>query len=470
MMTTSAPSEIEERLRAALSARAELVQPEDLAPLTPVAEVRPRWQSPWVLLATAAAVLLVLGVVFQGVGGRERSDRLAPQPAPPRLELPADVGRDWKADDVSTPAHLDLDGDGVKEKVDFLAEPTKDFDGRTRLQTTLSSTGEEAYGLAELGTTIGINALAPIDADADGDQELVLYRDDRQVVGGGGHPLVFDLRDGLLVQAVVEDADLLVRGESVVPDSETEYFDLVQVRNYWVEDGSLHSSRSVGAYARGNMMLLTPRSYVLDTWEWSLDDEGLLTRGETGCLIQGFDSRRECGADPVDTPVSLPVERASYVGAGETVEFGLQYGFSARIEAGTDASTLVLGVADAQTLRRAIDVPDPLLGTTQPTSVFFDGASVVITSASDPSLVQVLTQDDDRMVVMDPVGEIELTNDDDQRTWLTDNGNVLSAVAAEGDAWVLWEWVMVSRTEIAAMPWGTVCIDDVDDPTSMRGC
>ena len=51
---------------------------------------------------------------------------------------------------------------------------------------------------------------------------------------------------------------------------------------------------------------------------------------------------------------------------------------------------------------------------------------MVVTSASDPSVVQVLTQDDDRMVVMDPVGEIELTNDDDQRTWLTENGAVLS--------------------------------------------
>jgi hypothetical protein len=29
---------------------------------------------------------------------------------------------------------------------------------------------------------------------------------------------------------------------------------------------------------------------------------------------------------------------------------------------------------------------------------------------------------------------------------------------------------MVSRTEIAALPWGTVCIDDVDDPTSITAC
>lgn len=272
------------------------------------------------------------------------------------------------------------------------------------------------------------------------------------------------------MEAVALDPDLLVRGESVVPGSETEHYDLVHVHDYWVEDGSLRSSRSVGAYARGNMMRLTPRAYVLDTWEWSLDDEGLLSRGETGCLVQDFDSRRACGADPADTPVSVPVERASYVGAGETVEFGELYGFSARIEDGTAGPTLVLGVADAQTLRRAIDVPDPLLATTQPISVFFDEASVVVTSASDPSVVQVLVQDDDRVLVLDPVGEIELTNDDGQRTWLTDDGGVLSAVDAGDGTWVLWQWTRVSRTEIAAMPWGTVCFDDVDEPTSIRAC
>ena len=59
------------------------------------------------------------------------------------------------------------------------------------------------------------------------------------------------------------------------------------------------------------------------------------------------------------------------------------------------------------------------------------------------------------MVLMDPVGRSTLTNDDDQRTWLTENGAVLSAVAADDGAWELWQWVMVSRTEIAALPWGT---------------
>jgi hypothetical protein len=82
---------------------------------------------------------------------------------------------------------------------------------------------------------------------------------------------------------------------------------------------------------------------------------------------------------------------------------------------------------------------------------------------------EVLVQGEDRMVVMEPVGEIDLVGDGEQRTWLTENGAVLSAIP-DGDAWSLWTWTMVSRTEIAALPWGTVCIDDVDAPTSIRVC
>jgi hypothetical protein len=71
---------------------------------------------------------------------------------------------------------------------------------------------------------------------------------------------------------------------------------------------------------------------------------------------------------------------------------------------------------------------------------------------------------------MDPVGEIDLVNEGDQRTWLTENGAVLTAIADGEGAWALWQWSMVSRTEIAALPWGTVCIDDIDAPTSVIAC
>ena len=159
--TPEMQSDIEQRLRAALSARAELVRPEDLAPLAPVVALRPRWQSPWVLLATAAVVLLVLGVVFQGLARDPRSDGSRRSRTSRGVELPPDVGRDWEPDDLSTARPPRPRRRREKEKVDFLGEPTKKFDGRIRLQTTLSSTGEEAYGIAELGTTIGTSRPRP---------------------------------------------------------------------------------------------------------------------------------------------------------------------------------------------------------------------------------------------------------------------------------------------------------------------
>ena len=466
MTTTPHLPDIEERLRAALAARAELVQPEDLAPLATVTTLRPRWQAPWVLLATAAAVLLVLGIVVQGVGGRQRSDDVAPRPDDPQVVLPDDVGRDWKADDLSSVARLDLDGDGTEERVRFLSEPTKDFDGRVRLETTISSTGEEAYGIAEPGSTIGVSPLDPIDADGDGDQELVLYYDD---LANGGHPLVFDLRDGLLVQAVAQDPELLARGQVTVPGSETEFYDLVHVHDYWIKDGRLMSSRSRDAYARGPMTLFAPRVSVIDTWEWRLDEDGVLRHSEAGCLLQDNVRRRPCGDEPADAVPGLPVTRASYAEVGETVDFSSGYGFSARLEGAGDPSLVVEG-GDGRVIRQPVELPQPLLGRTAPMSVFADGASLVLTSRMDPALMEVLAQDADRMVRLDPVGEIELTNHTYQRTWLTDQGALLSAVADGEGGWVLWQWMMVSRTEMAALPWGTVCFDDIDAPTSVLAC
>ena len=458
-------STTEERLRAALTARAEQVGAEDLAPLSPVVQLRPRWQSPWALLATAAVVLLVLGVVVRSVGSDPRSDRIAPEPNPdaPRIELPADVGREWKADDYANPARLDLDGDGAKETVEFLGEPTKKSNGRTRLQTTLSSTGEEAYGIADLGTTIGTSALPPIDADGDGDQELVLYRD--ELYSGpvvGNHPIVFDLRDGLLVQAAVEDPELLVRGEVPVAGDATEFYEMVRPHDYWIEDGRLFSARSVDAFASGNMTTMRPETYVMDAWEWELGEDDVLRPVEAGCRAQGPESLVVCTPGQVDTlPVVSPVS-ATTIGVGEQADYDNGgYRFTARLEAVADPSLVVEG-DDGRTINHGLEVGDPQVNVQPPTGIFFDGASLVLTSGSDPSYVEVLVQDGDRFRILEPVGEIGLSADDGSRTWLTRNGALVTVVPGEDDSWEAWQWVMVSRTEMAAFPTGTVCFDDVD--------
>lgn len=461
--TPGTPSPVEDLLRAALASRAEQVQPEHLEPLAPVVALRPRWQSPWVLLATAAAVLLVLGVVFQGLGGRSsRSDDVAPRPDAPRVDLPADVGRDWAAVDQATPARLDLDGDGVDEEVVFRGEPTKKFDGRIRLETTLSTTGDEAYGIAELGTTIGTTALDPIDADRDGDQELVLYYDDLAAgPGGGGYPVVLDLREGLLVQAAVEDPELLVRGQVPEPGEGTEHYEMVRVHDYGVEDGGLWSSRSVNAYAAGSMSLFRPERSLVDTWEWVLDEDDVLRPEEAGCRVQTGDALTECEPGQVDGPPVVGPKVTDVVGVGEQAEFDDGYAFTARIDAVADPSLVVEG-ADGRTLYVGLEVAEPEILTTQPTSLFYDGASVVVTSGADPAHVEVLVQDGDQMRALTPVGEVPLENDGAVRTWLTESGALVSVVMQEDDTWQAWEWMWVSPTEMAAFPTGTVCFADVD--------
>ena len=484
MSTTDMPPEladIEARLRAALTARAEQVQPEDLAQLAIVVAPRPRWQSPWVLLTTAAAVLLVIGVVFQGMGGNPRSDRIAPQPDAPTIDLPADIGRDWDPDDLSKPARLDLDGDGTMERVEFLAEPAEEHDGRTRVQTTLSSTGEEAYGLVELGTTIGVGALDPIDADSDGDQELVLYTTD--VDGGPGapfEPVVLDLRDGLLVRAVPEDPELLASGDVVVPGSETQHYDRVHVQTFRVEGATLVSTRSVNAFARsaGSMTMLVPETYVMDTYEWTLDDQGVLRAGEQGCLVQVPEGTRPCDADSADDLPYVATESTDTIGVGEQVALedgGL--GYRARVE-DDGGPNLVIDGPGADGSSYALNAPEPRVHVVSPASlVGFDAASAYVTSATDPGVVEIVAQTADQagLVGLRPVGEVPLgtgTDADgrDYRTWLTENGSVVTMVAGGDGSWESWQWVRDGQTDIAALPTGTVCFDDVTDPASLRRC
>jgi hypothetical protein len=480
-MSTTDTHDIEERLRAALTARAELVQPQDLRPLAPVTELRPHWQSPWVLVATAAVVLLVLGVLFRGFDPDPRSDRLAPRPDQPRVTLPPDVGRDWKADDLSAPARLDLDGDGRKEKVEFLAEPSEQYDGRTRLQTTLSSTGEEAYGIAQLATTIGTYALDPIDADGDGDQELVLLHEDDGSQGPGGisYPMVFDLRDGLLVQMVAEDPELLRSGYVPVPGSVTTYYDLVHVQSFSVDGGTLVSTRSRSAFARGNMTLLRPETSVADRYEWTLDDDGVLHASDPGCVVLVPESTSECGPDAADDLPYVTSESTGTIGVGEEAALedgGL--GYRVRVTTEGDVPGLVVDGPGADGSTFALDVPDPQVHVVSPTHlVANDAASVFVTSATDPEAMQVVVQTFDQagLVALRPVGEIAFgtgtTRDGrDHRTWLTASGSVVSVVEGDDGSWEAWQWVRVGDLTMAAFPWGTICFDDVEDPTTGRAC
>jgi hypothetical protein len=123
---------------------------------------------------------------------------------------------------------------------------------------------------------------------------------------------------------------------------------------------------------------------------------------------------------------------------------------------------------------------EPLLFTTQPTGLFYDGASVLVASGDgdEPVAHQVLVQHRDRMVPLEPVGEVPLgtgyTDEARQfRTWLTSDGDLVTAVAATADEtgpWDVYSWVMVDGRSMVAAPRDTVCFDDPEDPATARRC
>jgi hypothetical protein len=442
-----------------------------------------RRTTPLVLVAAAASVLLavVLTLVLPG------DDRVSPAPEPkgPEVVLPPDVGRAWDRAPLSPPYEIDLDGDGRGETVRFRADRSRPEDGRVRLETTLTTDGRNAWGVVDLGYAGGVSPLEPIDADGDGDQELVLYRTDPDDEMST-LPVVLDLRDGLLVQAPPSDPDLLRIGTVEVAGG-TEHYDMVHLEDYWIEDGELHSLRSLRSFARLGMTLLRPEEYVADAVTWRLGQDGVLrpVPSDVPCVRVVPEGRRPCRPGETDAlPVVAPVADATVgIGGSFTPDTG-GYRFTAALEPATEADAdadLVITQGAFPALRSPLRTGmEPLLFTTQPTGLFYDGASVLVASGDgdEPVAHQVLVQHRDRMVPLEPVGEVPLgtgyTDEARQfRTWLTSDGDLVTAVAATADEtgpWDVYSWVMVDGRSMVAAPRDTVCFDDPEDPATVRRC
>lgn len=476
-------TELEDRLTAALAARAQQVRPEHLCASTvPVEPPRPR--TPLLILAVAACTVLAV-IVTLTLSQGERRVAPAPQPRDPLVVIPPDVGADWTRAKASTPALLDLDGDGRDERVRFLAEPTKQYDGRVRLETTLTGDGSTAYGLVDVGTTIGLSPLDPIDADDDGDQELVLYYDDPQDAMTQ-FPKVLDLRDGVLVEAPPADPELFRRGGLEV-EGGTEHYDMVDLVDYWIDDGILSSARSRSSFAAAGMSLLRPEEYETDAYVWVLEEGGVLrpSPAEEPCVRFVPEGRRACRAGEADAlPVVAPVVD-SRIGIGEDFSATGSYRFDVRLDAAADPGAdadVVVTAGDGRVLRAPLRIgAEPRVFTTQPTGVFYDGVSLVAATedGDEPSGMQVLVEDGDRLVVQEVVGDVPLgtgyTGEGGRafRTWLQRDGELLTAVAETDDEagpWRLHSWLMVAKGRIAGVPRGIFCFADPTDPSTIRHC
>ena len=236
------------------------------------------------------------------------------------------------------------------------------------MQTTLSSTGEEAYGLVELGTTIGTNALDPIDADGDGDQELVLYTHDADggPAASGSSRSSSTCATGLLVQAAAEDPDAArPRRRPVEPGrrrpSTTTW---CTSRPTGSRTARWSRRRSVNAFAARQHDPAPARDLRgRHASSGRLDDDGVLRPGEAGlpgAVVPEARTTVRSRPPPTTCPTSRPSRRTT-IGVGEEVALedgGL--GYRARLEAAGGRRVLVVDGPGADGHRAfALDVPDP---------------------------------------------------------------------------------------------------------------
>lgn len=262
-------STLEDRLSAALAARADLVQPEDLRPEAPPVQQRP-WVRPVLYGLAAAACAAAVSVPFVIGGFRGDGDD---QPAPP-VDTPTapvtpngdDVrGAGWPA--VRESERYDVDGDGASDR---LVTRTRSGEALTdepwRLEVQLSSGGTTAILLDY--DSYDINPVDPVDLDADGGDEIVYYRGtETEEIG------VLRYAEGALVDLEV----------AVDPGITSQTDDRGRMRAWWIRDRTVFASRSVeGGFVPGDGGKPVPERYPVEVWTWRIDGQDLVAvpRGE----------------------------------------------------------------------------------------------------------------------------------------------------------------------------------------------
>jgi len=226
---------LEDRLRAALNARADQFRPEDLRPAEVPQTRYTSWRGRGYGLLAAAAGAAVVSAPFVLNRAPEGGSNLAPA-APQSSTTTTHQPKSSPKPAVQVPTktmplrvyhrqQTDVDGEGTPDQVRLLARSDRqgDFSDVT-LQVRLSSGGtvETKFQPSWLP-----GLLAPIDINGDGGSEIMTRAE-----GGDSDQLsVFTFSGGRLVEAVQPDNPLLMTGWT--PD----YHDV----RYWFAGGNLFS-------------------------------------------------------------------------------------------------------------------------------------------------------------------------------------------------------------------------------------
>lgn len=199
-------SHIEERLRTALSARAELVRPEDLT-LDPVYEPAAPQTGSWrqrpssfLLVAAVAVVMIALPLVVLVLAGPDGEDQ-----DPARIGTsPTDTAT--VTDPVLPPAdraRADVDGDGALDDIRVVAmDPNAALSLHT-IEVDLSANGvTETYDAGRAADVL-IGATANVDGRRG--EEVIAVIDPQSVDLHRATPIVLSLRDGRLAEILADE-------------------------------------------------------------------------------------------------------------------------------------------------------------------------------------------------------------------------------------------------------------------------
>ena len=362
---------LEERLAAALEARADLVGADDLhggpPPLPEPQPEHPRWRKPVVLAAAAAAVVAAVAVpvALQRTSSgpdpaREPTGEPTPSPSVDASELPAreGPGTGWP---VEARTRADLDGDGTPDVVRLRVDPAVPDTDAARVEAELSSDPEaRPWGLVPKGGLTWGFVPQAVEMDGDPGDELLV---DREVLDGWA-PVAVDLVGDRLALA---DPEVEGRGGPAPILRGTRDG---RLQGWTVVDGRLLSWRSQESYdVRGEGVGL-PEQYTADAWTWELDrDPGgeptdlvlLASGGEERCVDGGeVPAPGPCGGSGAtgqvdgDAPAFFPSVQET-LGLGEPLQVESGGGpVSVELSGSGDSLALAVTVGDGPTQRVAL--------------------------------------------------------------------------------------------------------------------
>jgi len=267
----------EDRLAAALHARAEQVTPQVLAPIVVPRPPHRARRGALLLLAAAAstaAVVTPFVLLNGGEGAPEpdpagtpsvgESEPTEPQLTEPQPTQPSDPPPEPGTFVVVDEQQADVDGDGRPDQVRVLFHSRNtDEPAKGSVEVTLAAGGTTT---AAVPLAYAPQLLAPVDLNGDGGEQLLLPYTE----GGDAAPLaVYTWHDGALVRARQEDNAPLA----------TEYYGAGPVAGYYVDERGL-----ISWYRLGDPVQNAPR-FRVKQWSWSIDGDRLVpTSVEPGCL------------------------------------------------------------------------------------------------------------------------------------------------------------------------------------------